>query len=86
MSDKKEDEKGEPIIEMYRVLSPVVLTTDGQYYKFPDIVDLSHLPDKSIQWFLDHGFYELVEGEPKNVPKPYDGDDEAARKPRPCCK
>jgi hypothetical protein len=88
MAKAKEEPKleGEPIIEVYRVLHPVVLVTDRQTYFPGDIVDLSHLPDKSIQHFLKKGIYELadekVDGPPKNVPQPTT----EGRKKRPCCK
>ena len=83
----KAKEKGEQIIEVYRALQPVILTTDGQLYMPGTILDLSHLPDKSIQHFLRKGLYELAEGEPANVPQPLTGTAaETGRKRRPCCK
>jgi len=83
VNEKKEVEpKGEPIVEVYRVLGPVVLTSDRLAYGPGAIVDLSHLPDKSIQYFLTIGLFELAEGEPANVPQPIT----EGRAPRPCCK
>lgn len=84
-NEKKDVEKGEPIVEVYRVLKPVVLVTDRNLYLPGAIVDLSHLPDASIQYFLDRGFYETAEGEPQNIPQPLTGDN-TGRKARPCCR
>ena len=86
-SEKKQLEKGEQIIEVYRCLDWVVLTTDRTMYPPGTILDLSHLPDKSIQHFLDKGLYELADGEPANIPQPLTGSEKATgRKRRPCCK
>ena len=52
----------------YRVLRRVALITDRRTYEPGAIVDLSHLPQSSIQWFLDNGFYETADGEPANDP------------------
>jgi len=81
-SDKKEPEPGKQIVEVYRVLKPVVLTTDRNLYMPGAIVDLSHLPDKAIQYLISKGVYETAEGEPANVPQPIT----EGRKKRPCCK
>ena len=69
---------GRPI---YRVLRPVILTTDRRMYMPGAILDLSHLPEESIRWFVDHGFYETADGEPENVPQSI----ESARRERDCC-
>ena len=53
---------------IYRVLKPVVLSTDRREYRLGAIVDLSHLPRESIRWFVERGFYETADGEPENVP------------------
>jgi len=85
--DEKPNKEGEQIVEVYRCLDWVVLTTDGNMYPPGTILDLSHLPDKSIQRFLKKGLYELAEGEPANVPQPLIGSEKATgRKRRPCCK
>jgi hypothetical protein len=53
----------------YRVLVPrITLTTDRQEYVRGQIVDLSHLPQESIRWFLDNKWFETADGEPANVP------------------
>ena len=60
---KKKVEREQPL---YRVLKTVVLSTDRQMYLPGAIVDLSHLPPKSRQWFIDNGYYETADGEPEN--------------------
>ena len=52
----------------YRVLKPVILSTDRQIYQPGAIVDLSHLTPEARRWFIDQGFYETADGEPENVP------------------
>lgn len=53
---------------IYRCLVGVTLTTDRQYYPAGTILDLSHLPDKSRQWFVSQGYFETADGEPENDP------------------
>ena len=53
---------------VYRVLQTVVLSTDRQIYQAGQIVDLSHLPQESIRYFLDRRIFETADGEPANVP------------------
>jgi len=55
--------KEQPI---YRVLQTVVLSSDRQIYQPGAIVDLSHLPPESIQWFVSQGIFETADGEPQN--------------------
>ena len=52
----------------YRVLQMVNLTSDRQTYRPGQIVDLSHLPQASIRYFLDRKVFETADGEPANVP------------------
>ena len=84
-NEKAKPKEGEQIVEVYRALGWVVLTTDRNMYPPGTILDLSHLPDKSIQHVLKKGLYELAEGEPANIPQPLTGEN-TGRKPRPCCK
>jgi hypothetical protein len=65
----------------YRVLSNIVLTTDHRVYKPGAIVDMSHLPEESIRYFVERGYIETADGEPENVPQPT----ENARRARGCC-
>jgi hypothetical protein len=51
---------------IYRVLRTVVLSSDRQIYQPGALVDLSHLPQTSIQWFVEQGYYETADGEPDN--------------------
>ena len=60
-----QDGKQTPV---YRVLQPVVLSTDRQCYMPGAILDLSHLPQESIRYFLDAKIFETADGEPANVP------------------
>ena len=53
---------------VYRVLQMVNLTSDHQTYRPGQIVDLSHLPQESIRYFLDRHIFETADGEPANVP------------------
>ena len=53
---------------VYRVLQMVNLTSDHQTYVPGQIVDLSHLPQESIRYFLDRRIFETADGEPANVP------------------
>ena len=53
---------------VYRVLQMVNLTSDHQTYVPGQIVDLSHLPQESIRYFLDRHIFETADGEPANVP------------------
>ena len=53
---------------LFRVLRPVILSTDRQVYMPGQIVDLSHLPPESRRWFLKNGYYETADGEPANEP------------------
>ena len=53
---------------VYRVLQMVNLTSDHQTYRPGQIVDLSHLPQASIRYFLDRRIFETADGEPANVP------------------
>lgn len=66
---------------IYRVLMPVILSTDRRMYMPGAIVDLSHLPEESIRYFVDNGFYETADGEPENVPQSI----ESAARARDCC-
>lgn len=66
---------------IYRVLMPVILSTDRRMYMPGAIVDLSHLPEESIRYFVDNGFYETADGEPENVPQSI----ESAARERDCC-
>jgi len=52
----------------YRVLQTVVLSTDRQIYTAGQIVDLSHLPQESIRYYLDRKIFVTEDGEPANVP------------------
>jgi hypothetical protein len=66
---------------IYRVLQPVILSTDRQIYLPGAIVDLSHLPEESIRWFVQQGIYETADGEPENKPQPI----ENSLRERNCC-
>lgn len=63
----------------YRVLKPVVLSTDCQIYMPGDIVDLSHLTSDGRRYFVDRGYYETADGEPKNLSAQASGDEDMAR-------
>jgi len=52
---------------VYRVLKPVILNMQRMYLPGA-IVDLSHLPQESIRWFIENGYYETADGEPENEP------------------
>ena len=61
-----QDGKQTPV---YRVLLPLVaLSTDRQEYVKGQLLDLSHLPQESINKMLDKGYFETADGEPANVP------------------
>jgi len=73
MSEPKEKPKqpfslsGEPQAQTYRALRRMVV--NRQWEAEPgDIVDLSHLPQESIRWFVQSGYYETADGEPINPP------------------
>ena len=76
MSEEKQEEPTKAKVGLsdgrqtpvYRVLQTVVLTTDRQIYEAGQIVDLSHLPQESIRWYLDRKIFETADGEPANVP------------------
>jgi hypothetical protein len=55
---------------IYRVLLPVILSSDGIERQPGDIVDLSHLPPESRRWFVSNGFFETADGAAVNVPGP----------------
>jgi len=59
----------------YLVLQRVTLTTDRQEYEPGQIVDLSHLPQESIRYYLSAGIFATADGEPANTP---------ANVPQPC--
>jgi len=53
---------------IYRVLHPVVLSSDGQIYLPGTIVDLSHLAPDVRKQFVGQGLFETADGEPANIP------------------
>ena len=67
----------------YRVLKPVVLSTDRQCYMPGDIVDLSHQTPAGIEYFIKLGYFETADGEPKNAPAPA-SDEKATTREAPC--
>ena len=52
----------------YRVLHPVILSSDGQIYLPGAIVDLSHLTPELRKQFVGMGLFETASGEPANIP------------------
>lgn len=55
---------------IFRVLQPVILSSDGVERQPGDIVDLSHLPHGARRWFLKNKFFETADGKTANVPGP----------------
>ena len=53
---------------IYRVLMPVILSTDRRQYNPGAIVDLSHLTAEGRKYFVDRGYFETASGEPENDP------------------
>jgi len=53
---------------IYRVLQPVVLSSDGQIYLPGAIVDLSHLTPDIRKRLVGRGLFETADGEPANIP------------------
>lgn len=51
---------------VYRALQR--LCTRTQEFAPGAIVDLSHLPQESIRWFIDHKLIETADGVPENEP------------------
>ena len=51
---------------VYRVLHR--LCTRTQEFEAGAIIDMSHLPQASIQWYLNNHLIETADGEPANVP------------------
>ena len=51
---------------IYRVLFPVILSTDRKEYSPGSIVDLSHLTPEARKYFVDRGYFETADGEPEN--------------------
>ncbi len=66
---------------IYRVLMPIILSTDRLMRMPGAIVDMSHLPEASIRYYVDGGFIETADGEPENVPQSI----ESAARERDCC-
>lgn len=60
---------------VFRVLQPVVLSSDRQIYLPGAIVDLSYLPPKTRKRLVEQGLFETADGEPENDP---------AEKAKPC--
>ncbi len=65
----------------YRVLMPIILSSDRLMRMPGAIVDMSHLPEASIRYYVDGGFIETADGEPENVPQSI----ESAARARDCC-
>jgi hypothetical protein len=53
---------------IYRVLHPVILSSDGQIYGPGAIVDLSHLTSSVRKQLVARGLFETADGEPANIP------------------
>jgi len=68
MSEDKPGMKDGKQTPVYRVLQPIVLSTDRQIYLPGAIVDMSHQTREGIRWFIDRGIIETADGEPENVP------------------
>jgi hypothetical protein len=66
--EKKSGLKDGKQTPVYRVLQPIVLSTDRQIYSPGAIVDLSHQTQAGIRWMIDNGLVETADGEPENVP------------------
>lgn len=67
MTKKSETTKKAEVEQpIYRVLKPVILSSDRMMRMPGAIVDLSHLPPKSRQHFIDAGYFETADGEPEN--------------------
>jgi hypothetical protein len=66
---------------IYRVLMPIILSSNRMTYMPGQIVDMSHLPDASIRYFVDGGFIETADGKPENEPQSV----KSAARERPCC-
>jgi len=60
---------------------PIILSTDRLMRMPGAIVDMSHLPEESIRYYVDGGFIETADGEPENVPQSI----VSAARARPCC-
>jgi hypothetical protein len=56
----------DPVFEI--LVDRIVLVTDRQEYVKGQLVDLSHLPEKSIIALIKRGIYRTASGEPANVP------------------
>ncbi len=53
---------------LYRVLQPVVLSSDRQIYLPGAIVDLSYLEPETRKRLVKTGLFETADGEPENDP------------------
>ena len=53
---------------VYNTLQPVILSTTRQEYPAGTLLDLSHLPQKSIRVMIEMGLFETASGTPVNEP------------------